>query len=81
LALLRTLTERPGHQFLPEELPLTAPGPAGVLERAVGHRQVADAFLIAVAAAHGAGLTTFDAGMRALAPDGVEIVVLGSRRG
>lgn len=44
------------------------------LERVIGRRQVTDAYLVALAASHDARLATFDRGLAALAPGGVELI-------
>ncbi len=53
------------HRFWPDDL-----GYESVeLERVVGHRQVTDAYLAALARARGARLATLDRGLAALHPD------------
>lgn len=44
------------------------------LERVIGHRQVNDAYLVALAASNDARLATFDRGLATLAPSGVELI-------
>jgi len=67
LALLRQITSLPGHQFWPASLPLSeAIRPDCPV---VGHRQITDAYLIALAAEHGGILATLDRGAAALASD------------
>jgi toxin-antitoxin system PIN domain toxin len=70
LALLRTSTEsQPLHQFWSDTLPLTAIGPK-LRDRIQGHKQVPDAYLLAMACHHNSTLVTFDARMQSLAPKG-----------
>jgi len=49
----------PAHQFWPDDLAL-ADGLGSVADRIVGHRQVTDAYLLALARHHGGKLTTLD---------------------
>ncbi len=70
IALLRRLTDLDGHRFWDDTVALAGsdyvdPG------RIVGHRQVTDAHLLAVALTHGGKLVTFDAGIRDVCPDEV----------
>jgi hypothetical protein len=44
------------------------------LPRLVGHRQVPDAHLLALARRHGTRVATFDAGLRALGGDDVALL-------
>jgi uncharacterized protein len=67
LSLLRQLTSLPGHEFWPASLPLNEALTPGFL--LIGHRQITDAYLIALAAKHGGVLATLDRGAAALAPD------------
>ena len=63
LALLGRITSLPGHEFWPAHLPVVE----AVGDRPVsGHRQVTDAYLAGLAAAHGGVLATFDSGVLAL---------------
>lgn len=65
---LAAVTTQPGHEFWPDSLELT-----GVAELAatalVGHRQVTDAYLVAMAREHGGRLATFDRGIADLVSD------------
>lgn len=67
LQMLRLLTEQAGHQFWPDSI-------RGVVDRQLdpdllrGPQQVTDAHLLALAAAHGGRLVTFDRGIAALNP-------------
>jgi uncharacterized protein len=74
VALLGNITALPDHAFWPDDLPL---------ERAIhkdqyitGHRQIMDAYLLALAIAHGGRLATLDRGILLLSGDkgAVELV-------
>jgi hypothetical protein len=70
LDLLKTSTEsNPHHQFWTDTLQITAIRP-DLTGRIQGHKQVPDAYLLAIAICHKAALVTFDARMRSLAPKG-----------
>ena len=75
LALLERVTQLAGHEFWPDDIPLntaTARKPA-----ITGHRQITDAYLLALASKHNGVLATFDRGIQSLArgdPASVEIV-------
>ena len=66
--LMADVTAQPGHEFWPDALELT-----GVAEFSaaalVGHRQVTDAYLVALARSHGGRLATLDRGVADLVPD------------
>ncbi len=67
--LLSRITALPEHGFWPDDLPYAnALGqPPGKIARTVaGHRQVTDAYLIGLAAAHGGVLATLDRAASAL---------------
>jgi len=75
LALLDRIIRLPGHDFWPDDLSL----PAALQSRSpiIGHRQVTDAYLVALAIGHGGVLATLDKGAALLAkddPQAVEIV-------
>jgi hypothetical protein len=57
--VLTTLTTRAEHEFWPDDLPYDA----SILRGVLGHRQVTDAYLVALARRHRARLATFDAGL------------------
>lgn len=61
--VLGALRNQPGHRFLVDDVSLTD----GDVPHLVGHRQVTDAHLIALARRHGTDLVTFDRGAAALA--------------
>ena len=65
LELLERIVALPGHEFWPDDLTLHE-----AIDREqpiVGHRQVTDAYLIALAASHGGVVATLDRGMLAVA--------------
>jgi uncharacterized protein len=73
VALLAENVRHPAHEFWADTLQVPAAVKAGepVLQ---GHRQVTDAYLVALASRHKGALATFDRGLRALAgkePDSV----------
>jgi predicted nucleic acid-binding protein len=63
--LLRQLQAHPRHRFWPDALAYTDVVFNGVL----GHRQVTDAYLAALARHHGGKLASFDKGLVALHAD------------
>lgn len=63
--VLSGFTAHPRHRFWPEDVDYTALSWSGVL----GHRQVTDAYLAALARQHGARLATLDRGLAALHTD------------
>ena len=65
LALLSEMVALPGHRFWPDEI---APSEMNVFSSLslVGHRQVTDAYLLALAMHHKATLATFDKGIAEL---------------
>jgi predicted nucleic acid-binding protein len=65
IGLLNRVARMPGHDFWPDDICLkdAVRSAAGV----IGHRQVVDIYLLAVAAAHGGMLATLDRGAAALA--------------
>jgi toxin-antitoxin system PIN domain toxin len=58
LTLLERITELPGHQFWPDDLPVA--DAIGGDRMITGHRQITDAYLIGLAAAHGGKFATLD---------------------
>jgi hypothetical protein len=73
-ALLDSLTRDRAHVFLQ-----SLPAPARLdraFDRALGHQQVTDAYLVALAAHHRATLLTFDQRAGALSPDAAVVEVL-----
>lgn len=67
---LQRITDLGRHEFWPDDLSYAEVRMAGV----VGHRQVTDAYLAALARVRGGRLATFDKGLAALHPDVVELV-------
>lgn len=65
MALLEALTAHPRHRFWPDALGYGAIRLRGL----VGHRQITDAYLAALARHHQGRLATFDQGLAALHPD------------
>ena len=75
--LLERITAMPQHKFWPDDLSLLTA--IGVKTLLVGHRQITDAYLVALAKKHGGILATFDRGALTLpnAVDGaVELVAI-----
>lgn len=70
LAVLGDLPAAPRHQFWPDDLPYRAVDMAGV----IGHRQVTDAYLAALARARNGRLATLDRGLAVLHPDVAELI-------
>ena len=70
VSFLDKFTAHPKHRFWPDNLPYAAISFKGVL----GHRQVTDAYLSALARHHGARLATFDKGLAALHADAAELL-------
>lgn len=70
-AMLRRLVDHPGHHFL-AEAPALAELNAWARLALIGHRQVTDGYLLALADHHDAKLATFDTGLPMLLADAVE---------
>lgn len=68
VAMLERLTALPGHEFWSDQLPLSATGPFASLAF-VGHRQVTDAYLLALAQRKDEKLATLDRGVAELIAD------------
>ncbi|MCX6551507.1 MAG: hypothetical protein NTY02_10960 [Acidobacteria bacterium] len=68
-ALLARITARPHHHFWSDDVRF-AESPCVARSRVVGHQQVTDAHLVALAIRHEGCLATFDRGVRALVPPG-----------
>ena len=68
--VLSTIAGNERHQFWADDVDLRHATFAGV----VGHRQVTDAYLAALARAHDARLVTLDRGLAALHPDVADLV-------
>ena len=65
LALLERITRLPRHEFWPDDLSVDAG--FGLQPPIVGHRQVIDGYLLALATEHGGVLATLDRGVAAIA--------------
>lgn len=63
-SLLEKNLEHPSHVFWPDNI--TVASAASAVKHLVGHRQVTDVYLLALARAHGGVLATFDAGLRGI---------------
>jgi uncharacterized protein len=73
VALLEHITAMPEHQFWPATLDFAAA--IHHLDALIGHRQVADAYLLGLARAHKGTLATLDRGTLSLGnADAVELV-------
>ena len=64
-AVLAGVTGHRAHRFWPDDLDVSAVPLTGV----IGHRQVTDAYLAALARHHGGQVATFDHGLALLHPD------------
>lgn len=69
-ALLQRITALPGHQFWADDIRF-AEAPEVARSRVIGHQQVTDAHLVALAVRRGGCLATFDRGARALVAAGL----------
>ena len=76
IALLGRMRAVPGHLFLPDDVELVTAGDPADAARVVAHRLVTDAHLVALARRHGALLATFDRGVRSMAGEGDDVVVV-----
>lgn len=65
LALLKRSLAHPRHEFWPDEVEVS--DALGQAAGQKGHRQLTDAYLLALAHRHAAVLASFDAGLRSLA--------------
>ena len=74
LALLQRITAMPEHAFWADDLAVTVAVGSG--EGIVGHRQITDGYLVALARRHGGVLATFDRGALSLARPGEDVVEL-----
>jgi len=75
MALLERITSLPEHKFWPSDLGLL--DAIGNLEPVIGHRQITDAYLLALARTRRGILATLDRGVLALAGEkghGVELI-------
>ncbi len=67
VGVLEQVRAQPWHRFWPDDLPYDREQLAGV----IGHRQVTDAHLVALARRHRSRLVTFDRGLSVLHRDDV----------
>ena len=81
IALLARIVAQPGHVFWSDDVSIVDSAEIDAA-RIVGHRQVTDAHLVALAIRHGGRLATFDRGVGEVAPAGADreglIELLGS---
>ena len=70
VAALEAIRSQPWHRFWPDAIPYGADLLAGV----IGHRQVTDAYLVALARHHGGRLATLDRGLAALHGEDVDLL-------
>jgi toxin-antitoxin system PIN domain toxin len=69
ITLLKKVTHSTKHEFWRDEVNLAGKTDP-VFNYLVGHRQVTDAYLLALAVLHAGMLASFDPGIRSLLPDG-----------
>ena len=69
-AVLEAIRSQDWHVFWPDTLPLERAHLTGV----IGHRQVTDAYLVALARHHDASVVTLDRGLAALHPKHVHLL-------
>ncbi len=72
-AILSALVNRSDHRYLPDDRGYID-NPLVPHDRLVGHRQVTDAHLIAIARAHDAQVASFDQGIKALGGSSVQVL-------
>ena len=78
LAVLEVNTAHEHHHFWPDDLSLSD-AISRSAKRIAGHKQITDAYLLALAARHRASFATFDKPMRELAPViGVTVELIGA---
>ena len=70
IQVITSLASREGHEFWADDLAYDEVAMTGV----IGHRQVSDAYLAALARRRGARLATFDEGLASLHPDVATLV-------
>ena len=74
--LLSLMTQDAYHQFASELIPVQASAAIDVFDRTLGSQQVTDAYLLAIAAQHGACFLTLDSRLNALAEGVADLEVL-----
>lgn len=80
VALLQANVSQPGHEFWSQSLPV--PVAIGAIPAALqGHRQVTDAYLLALARHHRGVFATFDRGLTSVAGDklGASLEIVATR--
>ena len=70
IGVLEVMRAQPWHQFWPDAIAFEA----GHLVGVIGHRQVTDAYLVALAAHHDGQVATLDKGLAALHGDRVHLL-------
>jgi toxin-antitoxin system PIN domain toxin len=70
MGVLESLRATSWHRFWPADVAFDSSQLAGV----IGHRQITDAYLVALARHHSGRLATFDRGLAALHGDAVELL-------
>jgi uncharacterized protein len=75
VALLAALVAEPSHRFLADDRGFVD-NPLVPHDRLVGHRQVTDAHLIAIARANDARVATFDQAIASLATEDVSVIAI-----
>jgi toxin-antitoxin system PIN domain toxin len=68
ILLLRKVAGASNHQFWPDDVNFAGQSP-GSFRYLIGHRQVTDAYLLAIAISRQGMLATLDPGIRSLIPD------------
>jgi predicted nucleic acid-binding protein len=74
--LLGLMTRDTYHQFAAELIPVKASAAIDAFDRTLGSQQVTDAYLLAIAAQHGACFLTLDSRLTALAERVADVEVL-----
>jgi len=74
-SLLGQMRKDERHIFLPDDVELVVGSERALAGRIVGHRQVTDAHLLALALRHGARLATLDRAITALAGEAADAVL------
>ena len=70
LTVLNDIASHAEHEFWPDDVSYAEVNLRGV----IGHRQVTDSYLAALARVHGGSVATFDRGLAALHPDAVTLL-------
>lgn len=77
LDMLKTMSSHSGHHFWPDDLFVSAPN-FFFSAPLTGHRQVTDAYFLALAIHHGGALATFDQGITAIAKNASDVEQIAS---